>query len=451
MHSYSYKDIWKISIPIMLGLLAQSIVQLTGTFFLGHYSVPGHPGLAGIYQSASGLAGIYYVAIFTICFGFSIGGQIMISRRNGEKNYDKIGTIVIQGLMFLQVFALILFLLSQLLIDQVLSTFLKSPEVFSAIDKYLSWRIYGFFFAAFNVMFRAFYVGIARTKVLTFNAITMAIVNIIADYALIFGNFGCPELGIEGAAIAAVLSEIASVLFFTIYTFVTIDFKKYGFAKMRFKMSIIKNILNISSFTMVQYLISMSTWFIFFVAIEQHSEDALKITNLVRSFYMVYFIPMNALATTANTLVGNTIGSGNIKGVIPLIKRICLLSLGITSFMMVVTLISPKFWISFIAPIDQVSLIGETVMPLIVLLLSLPISSIGTVVFNSISGTGNTKAALFLEVITMCIYIGAMSWIVIYKQMSVAWCWTVEYFYWGPLLIFSVIYLTRARWQNKKV
>lgn len=128
-----------------------------------------------------------------------------------------------------------------------------------------------------------------------------------------------------------------------------------------------------------------------------------------------------------------------------------MLNLGIIIFMMAATLIAPEFWISIIAPVDQLSLIGETVVPLIVLLFSLPISSLGTIVFNSISGTGNTKAALILEIITMCIYIGAMSWIVIYKQMSVAWCWTVEYFYWGPLLILSVIYLTKARWQNKRV
>ncbi len=427
----------------MLGLLAQNVVQLTDTFFLGH--------VGGIEQSASGLAGIYYVAIFTICFGFSIGGQIMISRRNGEQNYSQIGSIVIQGLIFLQLFALILFLLSQLLISYALPAFLKSADVFAATEKYLSWRIYGFFFAAINVMFRAFYVGIARTKVLTFNAIAMAVANIIGDYALIFGKLGCPEMGIEGAAIASVLSELVSVLFFVIYTFATIDFKKYGFVKMKFKMSIIKSILSISSFTMVQYLVSMSTWFIFFVAIERHSEDALKITNLVRSFYMVFFIPMNALATTANTLVGNTIGGGNIRGVIPLVKKVCLLSLGIILIMMAVTLVSPEFWISFIAPQDQTSLIGETVLPLIVLLFSLPISSLSTVVFNSISGTGNTRAALFLEMITMVIYIVAMVWIVIYKQMSVAWCWTVEYFYWGPLLVFSILYLTRAKWQNKKI
>jgi len=443
MQSYSYKDIWRVSIPIMLGLLAQNVVQLTDTFFLGY--------VGGIEQSASGLAGIYYVAIFTICFGFSIGGQIIISRRNGEKNYDKIGSIVIQGAIFLQMFALILFFLSQFLLENVLANFLKSPEVYAATEQYLSWRIYGFFFAVINVMFRAFYVGIARTKVLPYNAIVMAVANIIGDYVLIFGKFGFPEMGVQGAAIASVMSEIASVLFFLIYTFITVDFKKYGFVKMKFKMSIIKSILNISSFTMVQYLISMSTWFIFFVAIERHSEDALKITNLVRSFYMVYFIPMNALATTANTLVGNTIGMGNQKGVLPLVKKICLLNLGIIVGMIALTLVAPEFWISFIAPKDQVSLIGETVTPLVVLLFSLPISSLGTVIFNSISGTGNTKMALILECFTMVIYVCAMFWIVIYKQMSVAACWSVEYFYWGPLLIMSVVYLTKAKWQNKKV
>lgn len=440
---YSYKDIWRVSVPIMLGLLAQNIVQITATIFLG---------LVGkVEQSASGLAGIYYIAFFTLCFGFSIGGQIMISRRNGEQNYDKIGTIVIQGVLFLELLALILVVASSLMTRYLLPNFMDSVEVYEAMKAYLSWRIFGLFFSSINVMFRAFYVGIARTKVLTVNAVIMAVTNFTFDYILIFGKFGFPEFGIEGAGIAAVISEIASVLFFVIYTLKTVDLKKYGFMKMRFRFSIIRNILNISSFTMVQYLISMSTWFIFFMAMEKHSVDALAITNIVRNFYMLFFIPMNAFATSANTLVGNTMGAGRIKDVIPLIKRICLMSVSIILVVMVVTSIGAEFWISLIAPREDISLIPASVAPLLVVVCALPICSLSTVVFNSISGTGNTRAALMLEIITLVMYVLYMIWVVIYKQASVAVCWTVEYVYWGGLLIMALLYFRYAKWQTKVI
>ena len=75
-------------------------------------------------------------------------------------------------------------------------------------------------------MFRALYIGITRTKVLTINAIVMALTNVVLDYALIFGKFGLPEMGIKGAAIASVLAEASSILFFVIYTYATVDLKE---------------------------------------------------------------------------------------------------------------------------------------------------------------------------------------------------------------------------------
>ena len=63
-------------------------------------------------------------------------------------------------------------------------------------------------------MFRALYIGITRTKVLTMNAVVMALVNVLLDYILIFGKFGMPEMGIKGAAIASVMAEAASLAFF---------------------------------------------------------------------------------------------------------------------------------------------------------------------------------------------------------------------------------------------
>lgn len=441
--TYSYKDIWKVSLPIMLGLLTQNVMQITNTIFLGR--------VGEVEFGAAGLAGIYYIAFFMLGFGFSIGAQIMIGRRNGEQMYDQIGTIVIQGIMFLLVFAALLYVLSNYFSSHLLPRLIKSHDVYEAASHYLKWRTFGFFFASINIMFRAFYVGIARTSVLTLNAVVMTIVNIIFDYLLIFGSFGFPQLGIAGAGMASVIAEISSIIFFVIYTYKTVDLSKYGFHKMKLDFTVIRRILNISVFTMAQYAISMSTWFIFFLAIENHGERDLAITNIIRTFYMIYFIPMNALSTTANTLVSNTMGMKQYENVLPLIKRICILNLLIIVSMGIITLVNSEFWISLIVSNKDITLVKETVLPLIVLVFALPICSIGTVLFNSISGTGNTRNALLFELLTISVYLVYIWYVVIEKRSSVAICWTTEYIYWGMLMIISYIYLRKAKWQNKTI
>lgn len=166
---------------------------------------------------------------------------------------------------------------------------------------------------------------------------------------------------------------------------------------------------------------------------------------------MIFFIPMNSLSTAANTLVSNTIGAGKYNEVLSLIKRICLLNLAIVVVMGLITMVKADFWISLIASNKDMSLIKETVVPLLVLVCALPICSLGTVLFNSISGTGNTRSALVFETITIAFYVLAMYLIIIRGQASVAVCWTVEYIYWGMLMILSFLYLTRGKWQNKKI
>lgn len=440
---YSYRHIWKVSFPIMLGLLAQNVMHITNTIFLGR--------VGEIEFGASGLAGIYYFAFFMLGFGFSIGAQIIVSRRNGAGRFGEIGNIVIQGAIFLQIFALLIFALSSFFSEHLLPYFIKSDEIYNAAHEYLKWRSYGFFFAFFNIMFRAFYVGIARTPVLTYNAIVMSVVNVICDYLLIFGNFGLPQMGVAGAGLASVISEFVSVIFFLVYTYKTVDLKKFGFKRMKFDFSVVRSILSLSIFTVAQYAISQSTWFIFFLAMENHGARALAVTNIVRTFYVMFFIPMNALSTTANTLVGNTMGANRIDDVIPLIKRISALSLSIIVIVAGIIAIAPKFWISCIVSEKDLTLVNDTVNALLVLLTALPICSLSAVLFNSISGTGNTRIALNLEMLTMILYVSGIYFIVFHWQASVAICWTVEHIYWGSLLILSFLYLKYGNWRTKRV
>lgn len=102
---YTNRNIWNVSYPIFLSLLAQNVINVTDTAFLGR--------VGEVELGASAMGGLYYICAFTIAFGFSTGSQIVIGRRNGEGRYNQIGPVMIQGVFFLLSLAAILFLFSR--------------------------------------------------------------------------------------------------------------------------------------------------------------------------------------------------------------------------------------------------------------------------------------------------------------------------------------------------
>ena len=425
-----------------MSLLAQNIMQVIDTAFLGR--------VGEVELGASALAGVIYIALYTLGFGFSMGAQILIGRRNGEKNYDKIGDIVIQGAIFLLIPAILLIPLVRYGSVHWLPLIFESADVTNAVIEYLQWRIFGIVFAFVNLMFRAFYIGTARTKVLTVNSVVMAGANVIFDYGLIFGNLGMPEMGMAGAGIASVIAEFTSFVFLLVYTRKTVDPDKYGFRKISFQWSVIKRVLDISIFMMVQYLFSIGTWMLFFVFIENSmGERPLAVTNIVRSFYTIFTIPSNALGAVASTLVSNTIGAGRKEEVISLIKRMAVISVGIMVGVIGIVSAFPRTMIRIYT--DDPSLINDTVLPFYVLISSLPIYSLGAVLFNSVSGTGNTRTALKFELITMFFYVSYMWFVIIYMRFPVAVAWTTEHVYWLSLLVLSFFYLRNGRWKEREI
>ncbi len=439
---YTRKEIWKISYPILISLIVQNLINITDTAYLGR--------VGEIELGASALAGVFYMAIYMIGFGFSIGSQILIGRRNGEQRYESIGAIVIQGSMFLVVLAFALFGISHFYAPYLMRRIISSEVVFSATMQYLDYRIYGLFFSFISVMFRAFYVGITRTRILTVNALVMAVANIIFNYMLIFGKWGCPQMGIAGAALGSVLSEALSLLFFIIYTVYKTDTGKYAFTRIRhFDIRIIARILNISIWTMIQSFLPIFTWFFFFIAMEHLGERPLAISNIVRSVSTLFFMPVNAFAVTASSLVSNAIGAGKYDEVVPLSRRIINLCYMVIIPMMAFVYLVPEVVLRIYT--DSLSLIQDSIPALYVMLGYYIIAVSGCIIFNTMSGTGNTRSALLVELMTAIVYVLAIYILIIRLRPAIALCWIVEYIYWASLLLFSFIYLKKADWRSKKI
>ena len=438
---FTSKEIRHITYPVLISLLMQQLIGLTDTAYLGR--------VGEVELGASAVASMYYLAIYMLGFGFSVGAQILIARRNGEKQYHRIGAIFMQGTLFLLVIATCVFILSKVYSPQLLHLMITSKDVYHAAIDYMDWRVYGFFFSFISVMFRAFYIGTTQTKTLTINSIVMVLTNMILNYILIFGKLGFPAMGIAGAAIASSISEAVSVIFFCIYTHQKVNYKLYRlFHFAGFKIKTLLEILNVSFWTMIQSFISTGSWLVFFVAIEHLGERSLAITNIVRNTSALLFIFVNAFASTGSSLVSNLIGNGEIKKVMPLCNNIIRNCYCFVIPLAIIIAIFPTMFLRIYT--DTPDLIANALPSLWVMLSAYIVAVPAFVYFFAVSGTGSTRSTLFIELCSLCIYVGYIVYIAVYLKMDVAICWTSDIVYYA-MIFTSFFYLWKGNWQNKKI
>lgn len=440
--TYSYRNIWRVAYPILISLVMEQMIGLTDTAFLGR--------VGEVELGASAIAIVYYMVLFMIGFGFSIGAQIIIGRRNGEGNFKETGKVFWNGLYFVLGLSGAIILLSELFTPWMMKFMVSSPAIYDAALSYVRWRLPGMVFAFCTAMFRAFYVGTTQTKTLTLNSVVMVASNVIFNYILIFGRCGLPALGITGAAIGSSLAELVSLIFFIVYTRLGCDRPKYGLDKpARFEKEELKSMMPVCVWTMIQHTVSIFTWLIFFLFIEHLGERPLAVSNIVRGVSGLIWVVLQAFSSTCSTLVSNLIGEGRQDKVMSLVKRILKLSYGIVGVIMLVICMYPEAIARIYTDIPD--LITASIPAMLVMTSSYLVNVGGQVFFLAVSGTGSTKTAFRLELVALFVYMVYCAVIIGWLKLDVAICWTAEHVYAGMLLICSWIYMKSGRWKNRKV
>lgn len=390
--NYTYKQIWLINLPIMVSLLMEQLINLTDSIFLGHVSQ--------IDLGASALAAMYYTAIYMLGFGFSLGAQVVIARRNGEGRHKDVGKVFFQGLFFLSAFAVVVFILFKLFSPALLRMVISSGNVYQATMQYIEWRDYSYLFAFPLLAIRAFFTGTTKTTILTANSVVMVVCNIVFNYLLIFGKAGFPKWGISGAAIGSSLAELVGLLFMIVYMWRHVDKKQYGLRAV-FDIKLSLHLLDISVWTMVRSFFCIAPWFLFFVAIEHLGECELAAANVVRSISMLFFVIVNSFATTTISLVSNLIGAKQIEKVMLTCRRVIKLNYIIGIPLMLLAFAFSGVLLRLF--INEAAVIHTAFYPFCVMLSTFIISVPAYTYCNTVIGTGNTKIAFIFQMINITI------------------------------------------------
>lgn len=440
--TYSYGQIWRIAYPILISVLMEQLIGMTDAAFLGR--------VGEVELGACAIGGVFYIAIFMLGMGFSVGAQILMGRRNGEGAYDRIGSIFYHGIAFLLLMAAVLFYATQAWGPYILEHIVSSPAVCKAAEDYLDWRVYGFFFAFVAAMFRSFYVATTNTRTLTLNSVTMMACNVVFNYILIYGKCGLPAFGIAGAAMGSSLSEAVSMVFFILYTRFRMDYRRYGLNVLpRLRLSLLGRVLGISIWTMVQNFISLSTWFLFMLAVEHLGERQLAVTNIIRNISSFTYMTVIALASTASTLASNLMGQREFDAVRPMLRHTVRLGVFILVPVLLLMCAFPDVVLRIFT--NDPALIAAGRQPLYVLASSYVFTIPAQIYFHAVSGTGNTRTALLFEIIALTVYT-LYVWVVIFRmRASLPVCWTSEHVYGVLALFFSWSYIRWGNWRMKRI
>jgi putative MATE family efflux protein len=438
----SYQNILRISLPLLVSYLAQNIIAVTDTAFLGR--------LGELEIGAAGNGTLLYFIFVMVGMGFSSGLQIIIGRRNGEEAYEKIGPITQQAFYFILFIGIIFSFLIYYLSGYLLQSIVSSPNLIIMTTEYMQFRSWGIIFSLINAVYIGFFVGTTQTKILSINALIIAIINVILDYIFIFGNDVFPAMGVSGAAMASAFAELGGCLFLTIYFLYKVDIKKYQlFKPVKPKIEEISSILDIGSPIMLQSFISLSAWFIFFSIIEHLGERELAISHIIRSVYMVIMMPVFSLSNTTGTLVSNLIGMKNNEAIFSLIKKITYLAFSINIIVLLFIYLFPYEIISIYT--DKQQLIEESMDTLKVISIAMFFFSFAIIRFSAITGTGNTNVSLIIESISIAVYLSITFIVVHFFRVPVEIAWCSEFIYFSVLGYLSYLYIKSKKWQTKQI
>ncbi len=438
----SNRQIIKIATPIALAMMIPQLNFIANTVFLSH--------LGETQLGTAGITGVYYLIFALVGNGLNSGLQALISRRAGENKPGEIGRLFLQSVYIALAFSFVIISLNYLLVDLFLSSVLKSDAVLEEAVAFLKIRAWGLPFLYVFQMGNALLVGTNNSKYLKYGFIAEALVNVFLDYTLIFGKLGFPAMGFNGAAYASVLAEVTGAIIVFLIIFRKGFVQRFSLLENRKPEShTIRVIFNQSLPLVMQFVLSVSAWLLFYVLIEHHGERELAISNTMRNIFAVFGIFTWSYANTTNMMVSNIIGQQRQDEVMGLVRKIARLSFFTIVILCITLNLFPAQLLSIYG--TEPGFIADAIPVVRTISICLIMMSVAVVWLNSITGTGNTKVNLRIEIASIVAYTVYVFIIVEKLRLSLVYAWASEFLYWLVTFVFACWYMRSGKWKGKEV
>ena len=290
-----------VAYPLILGHLSFTIQTFVNRLFLTWYSAEAVAG------AVTGLFAVWsLIALFTGTGEFL---TTFVAQYFGAGRMERIGPAVWQGIYFSLGAGALIALLSPLA-GPAFDLARHEPLLRRYEVEYAHALMLGSFPVILMATLSTFFAGRGETRVILFVNVLATLVNVVLDYLLIFGRAGFPELGVTGAALGTVVSQVAGAAVYLSLILGRANRERYRtLAGFRLEPWLVVRLVRFGMPTGLQYALEVSAFAVFMVIVGRIGTLELAASGIAFNLNMIVFFPMVGLAIGVSSLVGRYLGA----------------------------------------------------------------------------------------------------------------------------------------------
>jgi putative MATE family efflux protein len=298
-----FHNVRRIAVPIIIQQFAFAGLNMLGVIFVGQ---KGDEAVAAV-----GLAGQLTFLLTLVHFGIISGAAMFTAQFWGRNDVPNLRRVLGLCLMFAISASLLFFAIAQLFPTLFLSIYTEDPAVIEIGAEYVRTFSWSFLFLAVTVSYAFVLRSTGNVKMPTTVSVSALLFTTFLSYSLIFGRFGFPELGIQGAAVATVIARslemIALVAFAYLYkTPVAASLRELTDYNTAFASKVIKPMIPVILNELL-WALGITTYNAIYGRMGTSAFAAMNIVSTIEQLAFVIFI---GISNATAVLVGNRIGAG---------------------------------------------------------------------------------------------------------------------------------------------
>lgn len=444
-----YKEILKISLPLVLSMGATTVMEFTDRIFLGRYSLD---ALAA--SMPAGITSFLFTAFFLGTVGYV---NVFIAQYIGANDNKGVGASLWQGIYF-SILSAVLMAMIALAAVRLFAFVGHTPEIQRLEVIYFRTLCYGTGVSILGTTLSCFYSGRGLTKNVMLVNIIGTLFNIPLDYAVINGVWGFPELGIQGAALATVMAWILIAVIFIGLIFN----KKYNdhfgvWSARKFNPKLFLRLMRFGIPGGVQFFLDILAFAFFILIVGRLGRLELAVTNIVMSINALSYMPMFGFSIGVSTLVGQAMGAEKPGSAVIAANATAHIALSYVLGLVILFVFFPIPLIKIYLPADLAPADLKGIMDMGIILLRfvaayLFFDSINIIYMGVLKGAGDSRFIMWSMGLASVLFLFIPVWVgVINFGLGLYFSWTciTVYLFFLCMMIFTRFY--NGKWKTIRI